>query len=151
MELFADTTPKTAENFRAFCTDEKGTGKRGKPLHFKGSCFHDLVPKYAWFGGDITHGDGRGGESIYGGPFENEKFVHNHDEGMLAMNTYRWDSNKSQFMILMKKLHFLNGEHVVFGKVVEGLDLMRSIEKDVEAESGIPSKSVVITDCGQIS
>jgi len=86
MELFDDVTPTTAENFRALCTGEKGVGKAGKPLHFKGSLFHRIIPNFMAQGGDFTRGNGTGGESIYGEKFADENFKKKHDKpGLLSM------------------------------------------------------------------
>lgn len=151
MELFADTTPRTAENFRAICTGEKGIGKSGKPLYYKGSCFHFVSPRLMLCGGDITAGDGSGGESIYGERFEDENYIMKHTgPGVLSMANRGPDTNDSQFMICMVKCMGLDDVHVVFGQVVDGLDLINSIMKEVETHSGKPSKTVLIADCGQI-
>lgn len=154
MELFADTTPKTAENFRALCTGEKGIGKLGKPLHYKGSVIHHLSRNYLFHGGDITEGNGKGGESIYDDRFfEDENFIRQcTGPGFLSMANRGPDTNESQFMICMKKDEYLGYEHVVFGQVVEGLDVIRSILEEVKTVGHKPPiVPVVIADCGQIS
>lgn len=150
MELFADKTPKTAENFRALCTGEKGIGSSGKPLHFKGSKFHRIIPKFMCQGGDFTRGNGTGGESIYGEKFADENFQLKHDQpGLLSMANSGKNTNGSQFFITTVKTSWLDGKHVVFGKVVEGFSVVKEMEK-VGSESGPPSSPVEIEDCGQI-
>jgi len=151
MELYADDVPKTAENFRALCTGEKGTGKSGKPLHFKGSVFHRVIPQFMLQGGDFTRGNGTGGESIYGEKFQDENFKHKHTEaGILSMANAGPNTNGSQFFICTVKTSWLDGKHVVFGRVVEGLDVVKAVEK-VGSSSGSTSKTVTITESGQLS
>nr|ACV88654.1 cyclophilin [Pinus massoniana] len=151
MELYADVVPKTAENFRALCTGEKGTGRSGKPLHFKGSSFHRVIPGFMCQGGDFTRGNGTGGESIYGEKFADENFVKKHTgPGILSMANAGPNTNGSQFFICTAQTSWLDGKHVVFGRVVEGLEVVREIEK-VGSGSGRTSKPVVVADSGQLA
>ncbi|KAK4746729.1 hypothetical protein SAY87_025766 [Trapa incisa] len=150
MELFADVTPKTAENFRALCTGEKGIGQSGKPLHYKGSSFHRIIPQFMCQGGDFTRGNGTGGESIYGAKFADENFKLKHTgPGILSMANAGPNTNGSQFFICTEKTSWLDGKHVVFGKVVDGYSVVKEMEK-MGSDSGRTREAVVIEDCGQL-
>ncbi|MCL7042742.1 hypothetical protein MKW94_000035 [Papaver nudicaule] len=151
IELFSDIVPKTAENFRALCTGEKGIGaSTGKPLHFKGSIFHRIIKGFMAQGGDFSKRDGTGGESIYGGKFADENFKRVHDEpGLLSMANAGRNTNGSQFFIIFKSAHHLDGKHVVFGKVKQGMEIIKKMEQ-VEVVSEKPVGSVKIVDCGEV-
>uniref|UniRef100_A0A804Q621 peptidylprolyl isomerase n=1 Tax=Zea mays TaxID=4577 RepID=A0A804Q621_MAIZE len=154
-ELFANVVPKTAENFRALCTGNPGERGLGastqKPLYYKGTYIHRIVKGFVAQGGDFSSGDGKGGESIYGGKFpdENFKLLHN-QPGVLSMANSGPGTNGSQFFITFKALPHLDGKHVVFGKVVSGIALLKNLEA-AGSETGNPSCQVKIVDCGEVS
>ena len=119
-------TPRTSENFFALCTGEKGKGRQGKPLHFLNCPFHRVIPGFMAQGGDFTKMNGTGGESIYGSEFKDENFIHKHEgPGILSMANCGKNTNGSQFFLCFKSTPHLNGMHVVFGKVTDGLDIIK--------------------------
>lgn len=148
-ELYADIVPRTAENFRCLCTGEKGRGRSGKQLHFMGSLFHRIIPDFMCQGGDFTASNGTGGESIYGGKFADENFQVEHTKaGLLSMANSGPGTNGSQFFITLRKTPHLDGKHVVFGELVEGMDVLLEMAKE-GSPSGKVSSKVVIRDCNE--
>merc|ERR1711915_1147535 len=132
-------------------TGEKGMGKSGKPLHFKGSKFHRVIPNFMCQGGDFTSGDGRGGKSIYGEKFADESFQHKHTgPGILSMANAGPNTNGSQFFLCTVKTSHLDGKHVVFGEVTKGYSIVKAIEK-VGSQSGSTGHKVVVADSGVVS
>ena len=149
MGLYGNHVPKTTENFRALCTGEKGDGAEGKPLHFKGSCFHRVIPGFMCQGGDFTKANGMGGESIYGEKFEDEAFGIAHDRPfLLSMANAGPDTNGSQFFITTAPTPHLDMRHVVFGEVTSGEDVVRAMEAK-GSQDGTPKAQIEIIDCGE--
>uniref|UniRef100_A0AC34QL44 Peptidyl-prolyl cis-trans isomerase n=1 Tax=Panagrolaimus sp. JU765 TaxID=591449 RepID=A0AC34QL44_9BILA len=149
MELFADVVPKTAENFRQFCTGEYK--RDGVPVGYKNSQFHRVIKDFMIQGGDFVNGDGTGMCSIYGTKFQDENFVMKHTEpGMLSMANAGPGTNGCQFFITCAKTDFLDGKHVVFGRVIDGLLTVRKIENVPTGTHNKPSIPIVVEQCGEL-
>lgn len=150
IELFADVTPKTAENFRQFCTGEYR--KDTVPLGYKGSHFHRVIKDFMVQGGDFVNGDGTGCMSIYAGAtFADENFMVKHIEpGLMSMANSGKDTNGCQFFITAAKCDFLDGKHVVFGRVIDGMLVVRKIENAPVGPNNKPKVEITISQCGQM-
>jgi len=151
-ELFADTVPRTAENFRCFCTGEKGVSKTsGKPLHFRNTIFHRIIKGFMAQGGDFDKADGTGGESIYSKTFADESFARKHiGPGMLSMANCGKNTNGSQFFITFKSTPHLNGKHVCFGRLVTGMATLQKLERTPCNTRDRPQTDVTIFNCGEV-
>merc|ERR1719192_2551256 len=148
-ELFKDVVPKTVENFRSLCVGF--TNEAGKVLHYKGSIFHRIIKDFMVQGGDFTNFNGTGGKSIYGTKFEDENFEMKHTKpGLLSMANSGVNTNGSQFFITTKETPWLDGKHVVFGEVVEGMEIVRQIEdcEKTGSQNSDPVKKISVIECG---
>ena len=142
VELFSDVVPKTAENFRVLCS-----GEQSEELSYAGSPFHRIIPGFMIQGGDFTNGNGTGGKSIYGERFEDENFDLKHTEaGLLSMANAGPNTNGSQFFITVAPTPWLDGKHVVFGKVVDGMEVVETMEEQ-GSRSGRTKAPVVFERC----
>ncbi|GJQ08819.1 hypothetical protein GpartN1_g610.t1 [Galdieria partita] len=150
-QLFADLVPKTVENFRALCTGERGYDANGVRLWYKNTKILKIIPGFAVQCGDIENDDGTGGVSIYGATFEDEKFALKHVRaGLLSMVSNGPNSNQSQFYILLNPAPQLDGKHVVFGCIEEGLQVLRWLEKMETVDQDRPLRPVTIVGCGEL-
>ena len=150
IELFQDKAPKTCANFKVLCTGEQGVGRSGAKLHYKGCKFHRIIPHFIVQSGDFISNDGSQSESIYGQKFDDENFVVKHSEpGIVSMANSGRNSNGSQFFITLVRAPWLDGRHVAFGKVIEGMEIIDKIQA-AGTSSGAPRQNIVISDCGEL-
>uniref|UniRef100_A0AC35U0J3 Peptidyl-prolyl cis-trans isomerase n=1 Tax=Rhabditophanes sp. KR3021 TaxID=114890 RepID=A0AC35U0J3_9BILA len=148
-ELYKHLVPKTVENFRQFCTGEYR--KDGIPLGYKGNILHRVIKDFMIQGGDFINNDGTGIASIYGGKFADENFKMSHNAaGTLSMANSGADSNGCQFFITCNSCEYLDSKHVVFGRVLEGLQTVRKIESVPVTTNNKPKMNVVIEQCGEL-
>lgn len=151
IELFEDKVPRTAENFRMLCTGEKGAGRSGANLHYKGCKFHKIIPGYLAQGGDFIKNDGSSNESVYGPRFEDENFsVHHSEKGIVSMANNGRNTNGGQFFISFTPAPWLDGKFVAFGKVINGMEIVDKIEA-AGTQNGSPKRTVSIIDCGEVT
>ena len=153
-ELFDDVVPLTARNFRELCRGTQGQTADGYKLHFRGSSFHRIIPGFMLQGGDFTKGDGRGGASIYGARFKDESFAGRAGKhiapGLLSMANAGPNTNGSQFFVTTAKTSWLDGKHVVFGQVLNGMEVVRDVDK-FGTQGGKPTAAITIKDCGVLA
>ena len=152
MELFADVAPRTCENFRQFCTGEYRDKHSKAPVGYKGATFHRVIKGFMIQGGDFVKGDGTGCQSIYGARFDDENFVAKHTgAGLLSMANSGPNSNGCQFFITCAACEWLDGKHVVFGRVVgDGMLAVRRIESMPTGPGNRPNMSLHVTECGEM-
>ncbi|CAH0561257.1 unnamed protein product [Brassicogethes aeneus] len=149
IELYENVVPKTVRNFRSLCTGMQISKCTGKPMHYKGTKFHRVVPQFLAQAGDVTEISGQGGESIYGQTFDDENFKISHNtEGMVGMANNGPNTNSSQFYITTVPCSHLDGRNVAFGRVVKGLNIVIEMG-DIARNNETPTEDITITDCGE--
>jgi cyclophilin family peptidyl-prolyl cis-trans isomerase len=147
-ELFSKTVPLTADNFRAICTGEKGTAD----LHYKGKIFHRVIKGFMAQGGDTTNFNGTGGVSIYGGKFDDEGIWYPHTHaGVLSMANAGPNTNGSQFFICFGATPHLNEKHTIYGRVIDGWDVVEKMQENPTGANDLPVKPVTVADCGELT
>lgn len=153
IELFADICPKTCENFRQFCTGEyrKSKEQGAMPIGYKGTLFHRVIDGFMIQGGDFVSNDGKGSQSIHGTYFDDENFSVSHDSpGIVAMANTGPNTNGCQFFITCEVCKYLDGKYVAFGKVIDGMMVVRKIEKVSVGKNNKPKFAVAVAECGEL-